>query len=110
MVQNGVAEHSASADGRALRAPRASTITRSGLVTRLSLSLSHDTCDGSAQPVAKMRARPGVLLDADDCTFYQRNYKCIGKGETGEALTRCAGPPAAVLSISAGTQHNTGGG
>ena len=68
-----------------------------------SLSLSSDTWDGGAQPVATIRAHPDVLLGADDCTLCQRKYQYIEAGETEEAITRCAGPPAAALSMSAGT-------
>ena len=76
----------------------------------LSFSLSHGTCDGSAQPVVKIRACPGVLLGADDSTLDQRKYQCLEEGEIGEAITRCGGPPAAALSMSADTLHNTRGG
>ena len=96
-----------SVDGRALQAPRASAITRSCSGTRLSLPLllSHGTCDGSVPPVVEMRACPGVLLGADDSTLDQRKYQGIEEGEAEEAITRCAGPPAAALSMSAGTRH-----
>ena len=103
---SGRAQH---ADGRtSLRGPceRAPPLVRVRVLYVLSLSLSSDTWDGGAQPVATMRAHPGVLLGADDCTLCQRKYQCIEEGETEEAITRCAGPPAAALSTSADTtQH-----
>ena len=68
----------------------------------LSLSLSPDTWDGGAQPVVDVRTCPGVLLEDNDHTIHRRKCRCIEEEEIGEALTRCAGPPAAVLSTSAG--------
>ena len=58
-----------------------------------------------------MTARSLFLACSHALVFYSiattaRKCKCI-EGETSEVLTRCAGPPGAVLSISAGTQHNT---
>ena len=111
MVHNGVAEHSTPTDERAFAVPTSERHHSFVFAYYMfSLSLSSDTWDGGAQPVATMRAHPGVLLGADNCTLCQRKYQCIEAGETGEAITRCAGPPAAALSMSAGTRHNTRGG
>ena len=107
---SGRAQH---ADGRtSLRSPRerAPPLVRVRVLYVLSLSLSSDTLDGGAQPVATMRAHPDVLQGADDCTLCLRKYQCIEEGETEEAITTCAGLPAAALSMSAGTRHNTRGG
>ena len=84
---------------------RAPSVVRVGVLGSLSLSLSHGTCDGSAPPVVEMHACPGVLLGADDSTLDQRKEQGIEEGEAEEAITRCAGPPAAALSMSAGTRH-----
>ena len=61
-VHNGVAEHSTPTDERAI-AGRASERHHSFVFAyyTFSLSLSSDTWDGGAQPVATMRAHPGVL-------------------------------------------------
>ena len=110
-VHNGVAEHSTPTDERAFAVPVSGRHHSFVFAYYMFyLSLSSDTWDGGAQAVATMRAHPGVLLDADDCTLYQRKYQCIEEGETEEAITRCAGPPAAALSMSAGTRHNSRGG
>ena len=89
---------------------RAPSLVRIRVLDSLCLSLSHGTCDGSAQPVVEMRSCPGVLLGADDITRDQPKCQCIEEGETEEAIARCAGPPAAALSMSTDTQHNTRGG
>ena len=79
---------------------RAPPLVRVRVLDSLSLSLSHDTCDSGAQPVVDVRACPGVLLDDNDHAISRRKWRCIEEEETGEGLTKCAGPPTAVLSTS----------
>ena len=73
MVHNGVAGHSTPTGERAFAVP-ASEPHHSFVFAyyTFSLSLSSDTWDSGAQPVATMRAYPGVLLGVDDCTLCQR--------------------------------------